>query len=165
MFPLSPEIAMSARSAIALFVAGMVWAFSDPAAAQDKSPADFNRDIRPILSDACFHCHGPDKVKRKAAVHFDTEEGARVDLGGYFAIVPGKPDRSELMRRISSSDPAKRMPPPSSGHSPLKPAQIELTRRWIAEGAKWQKHWAFLPPRRPALPAVKNKTWARNPID
>ena len=134
-----------------------------PASAQEK--VDFNRDIRPILSDACFHCHGPDKVKRKAAVHFDTEEGARVDLGGYYAIVPGQPDQSELIKRVVSSDTAKRMPPPSSGHAALKPAQVDLLRRWIADGARWQKHWAFIPPERPRLPAVKNKAWVRNPID
>src|SRR5437763_14903175 len=87
--------------------------------AQGKGLVDFNRDIRPILSDACFHCHGPDKVKRKAVVHFDTEEGARVDLGGYFAIVPGKPAESEPLKRVLATDPAKRMPPPASGHGAL----------------------------------------------
>jgi hypothetical protein len=149
------------RSAAVLFFA--VWLPPLAALAQDK--VEFNRDIRPILSDTCFNCHGPDKVKRKAAVHFDTEEGARVDLGGYFAVVPGKPEQSELIKRITSADPAKRMPPPSSGHPPLKPAQIDLMRRWIAEGVHWQKHWAFLAPQRPKLPPVKNKGWVRNPID
>src|ERR1043165_9023684 len=121
---------------------GLALALWAAATAQAQTPraVNFNRDVRPILSDACFHCHGPDKVKRKAAVHFDTEEGARIDLGGYFAIVPGRPEQSELLKRVASNDPAKRMPPPSSGHAALKPAQIDLMRRWIAEGAKWQKH-------------------------
>jgi mono/diheme cytochrome c family protein len=121
-------------------------------------PVEFNRDIRPILSDACFQCHGPDKAKRKAKLHFDTEEGARAVLGA------GKPDDSELIRRITAADPDKRMPPPTSGHA-LTPAQIALLKRWVAEGARWQKHWSFIPPVRPALPTVKNASWPRNGID
>ncbi len=150
----------------AVFVAALApLSWPGPTHAEDRTAVDFNRDIRPILSDACFHCHGPDKVKRKAVVHFDTEEGAHLDLGGYFAIVPGQPERSELLKRVTATDPAKRMPPPTSGHAPLTPVQIERLRRWIAEGARWQKHWAFLPPRRPLLPLVQNKSWVRNPID
>lgn len=132
--------------------------------AQSPRPVEFNRDVRPILSDACFHCHGPDKAKRKAKLHFDTEEGTRVDLGGGFAIVPGKPDESEMIKRITSTDPSKRMPPASAAIT-LTMSQIDTLRRWIAEGAKWQKHWAFIPPQRPPLPAVKNQAWPRNPID
>ncbi len=142
-----------------------LWCLCSPmAGAQSTRPIDFNRDVRPILSDACFHCHGPDKAKRKAALHFDTEEGAMADLGGYRAVVPGKPNDSELFKRITTSDKTKRMPPPSSALT-LSAAQIDTLRRWIAEGAKWQKHWAFIPPARPALPEVKDKAWARNPID
>lgn len=152
------------RTACVYLVAGLAF-LAPPALRAGGEAVDFNRDIRPILSDACFHCHGPDKVKRKAAVHFDTEEGARVDLGGYFAIVPGKPAQSELLKRVATADPAKRMPPPSSGHAPLNQGQIDLLRRWIAAGAPWQKHWAFLAPQRPRLPLVKNKGWVRNPID
>jgi hypothetical protein len=122
------------------------------------APIEFNRDIRPILSDACFQCHGPDKAKRKAKLHFDTEEGARAVLGA------GKPAESELIRRITAAEPDKRMPPPSSGHA-LKPSQIALLTRWVAEGAKWQKHWSLLMPERPALPPIKNSAWPRNGID
>src|SRR5690348_13873775 len=100
---------------------------------QTKRPLDFNRDIRPILSDACFHCHGPVKAKRKADVHLDTEEGAFGDRGGYAAIVPGKPDKSALIERNLDKEPSRRMPPPKSGHA-LKAEQIELLKRWVAEG-------------------------------
>jgi hypothetical protein len=125
---------------------------------------EFNRDIRPILSDACFNCHGPDKSKRKADLRFDTEEGARADLGGHFAIVPGKPDDSEMIRRVSHSDPRKRMPPPSAGQA-LTKEQVGLLRAWIAQGAKWQRHWSLIPPGRPPLPRLKLKGWAKNSID
>lgn len=133
-------------------------------AAQDKRRINFNRDIRPILSDACFQCHGPDKSKRKAGLNLDTAEGARADLGGHAAIVPGKPEQSALLERISSKEASRRMPPPKSGAA-LKPEQIELLRRWIAEGAKYEKHWSFLPPVRAELPKVKHADWPRTPID
>jgi hypothetical protein len=124
----------------------------------------FNRDIRPILSDNCFQCHGPDKAKRKARLHLDTEEGAFARRDGPALLVPGKPAQSELWRRISTTDPKERMPLASSGRT-LSPRQIELIRRWIEQGAKWQKHWSFLPPERPPLPAVRETRWPRNPID
>ncbi|MBI3822810.1 MAG: DUF1553 domain-containing protein [Planctomycetes bacterium] len=128
------------------------------ALAQPPRPISFNRDVRPILSDACFQCHGPDKAKRKAKLHFDAEEGARS------VIAPSKPAESELIKRITSNDPEKRMPPASAAIS-LSAAQIDILKRWITQGAKWEKHWAFLAPERPALPSVKNKAWPRNPID
>src|SRR5581483_10375515 len=121
-------------------------------------PIEFNRDIRPILSDACFQCHGPDKARRKADLHFDTEDGARA------AVVPGKPEESEILRRVLAKDAKKRMPPAAAG-KPLPPAQVRLLREWIAQGAKWQKHWALIPPTRSRLPAVKDQSWPRNPID
>jgi hypothetical protein len=132
--------------------------------AQTERAIQFNRDVRPILSDACFQCHGPDKAKRKAGLRFDNEEGARVDLGGYSAIVPGKPDESELIKRIVAHDKLKRMPPASAAVS-LSAKQIDTLKQWIKEGAKWQQHWAFIAPERPPLPCVKNKAWPRNPID
>jgi hypothetical protein len=127
-------------------------------------PVDFNRDIRPILADSCFACHGPDKNKRKAKLHFDTEDGAFADLGGHRAIVPGDPEKSELYQRITSVDENERMPPGRSGRK-LSSGQIDLLRRWIAEGAKWQKHWSLIPPSRPVLPVVKMANWPRNGID
>jgi hypothetical protein len=135
-----------------------------PAAAPLPKTLEFNRDIRPILADACFHCHGPDKAKRKADLRLDTEAGAFADLGGYRAIVPGNLDDSDMIRRITSDDDGERMPPPRSGRK-LTRRQIELLQRWVKQGAKWQKHWSLIPPKRPHPPAVKNPGWLRNPID
>jgi hypothetical protein len=128
------------------------------------STVEFNRDIRPILSDNCFNCHGPDKSNRKSKLRLDVEADAFADRGGYHALVAGKPDQSELVQRITAKNVKERMPPIASGHK-LTPGQIELIRAWIMQGAKWQKHWSLLPPRRPDLPAVKNQTWPRNGID
>jgi hypothetical protein len=126
---------------------------------------EYNRDVRPILSDACWQCHGPDAARRKAGLRLDTEAGARAELGGgTHAVVPGDPGRSELVRRITSADDEERMPPAKSGRK-LTARQVEILRRWVAGGAKWQKHWAFLPPVRPPLPAVKDAKWARTGID
>ena len=129
-------------------------------------PADFNRDIRPILSDRCFACHGPDEATRKTALRFDSEEGAFAELaGGGFAIVRGEPEKSVLLRRITSDNEAVRMPPAYLGHEKLSDREIDLIHRWIEQGARWQKHWSFVPPKRPQLPRVKNQDWPRNPID
>lgn len=129
------------------------------ATAQSKNTAiEFNRDIRPILSDVCFHCHGPDKAKRKADLRLDNEKG------GQAVVTPGKPAESELYRRITSKDDSERMPPAKSGRQ-LGARQIELLRQWIEQGAKWEPHWAFMPPRRAAPPAVSKAAWLRNPID
>jgi hypothetical protein len=125
---------------------------------------DFHRDIRPILSEACFQCHGPDDKQRKADLRLDKKDGAFADLGGYFAIVPNKPQESRLFQRITATDPKEHMPPPKSGKK-LTSRQIELIRLWIEQGAPWSEHWAFIPPVRPVLPAVHNGAWVRNPID
>jgi hypothetical protein len=127
---------------------------------------EFNRDIRPILSDQCFSCHGPDAAKRKTKLRFDTESGAKIELAkGRFAIVPGDPERSELVRRVTSTDTAVRMPPAYAGRAALRADEIERIRRWIAQGARWQPFWSFIPPQRPALPPVRDEKWVRNPID
>jgi mono/diheme cytochrome c family protein len=125
---------------------------------------EFNRDIRPILADTCFHCHGPDKAKRKAGLRLDLEASAKARLDDYFAIVPGDPAKSELIRRVTASDADDRMPPADSGRQ-LSPRQIELLRRWIEQGAKWQAHWSFIAPMRPALPGVTDSKWPRNAVD
>lgn len=144
-------------------VGAAVWGLATSRAAEPTS-VDFNRDIRPILSDTCFHCHGPDKSKRKANFRLDTEEGAFAALGDGKAIVPGDPSKSELHRRITATKDKERMPPPQSGRQ-LTAEQKELIRCWIEQGAKWQKHWAFIAPQRRPLPSGKDKAWVRNPID
>lgn len=113
---------------------------------------DFNRDVRPILSDNCLACHGFDKESRKADLRLDTLAGATADLGGYAAIVPGEWEESELIRRISSDDDAEIMPPADSHKKPLKPDQVAVLKQWVEEGAKWGKHWSFEPPVRAAVP-------------
>jgi len=128
-------------------------------AAKAAEVVDYNRDIRPLLSDNCFSCHGPDEKKRKAKLRLDTREGM------LRTVVPGKPGESELLERIQSEDPETIMPPPASGKT-LKPQQKELLKRWIEQGAKWSNHWAFQPPHRPALPEIQNpKSEIRNDID
>jgi hypothetical protein len=125
---------------------------------------EFNRDIRPLLSDNCFACHGPDKNKREADLRLDTQEGllGAVDQPG--VVKPNDPDASELFRRITSSDPDERMPPPDSGKQ-LSPRTISLIRRWIEQGAPWEGHWAFLPIRRPTPPQIEADGFVQNPID
>src|SRR5688572_29054995 len=127
------------------------------APAQDKrEKIHFNRDIRPLISDACLKCHGPDAKANSSGVRLDTKEGALAEIeNGRFVVVPGKPERSELYLRITTSDTTDKMPPAKSNKS-LSPPQIELLRRWIAEGAEWQGHWAYVPPRKTPPPAVKN---------
>ena len=113
---------------------------------------DFNRDIRPILSEHCFACHGFDENSREAGLRLDTREGATADLGGYAAVVPGMPADSELISRVVSDDPELLMPPPDSHRKRLAPSDVALLRRWVHEGAPWGKHWAFVPPRKAVVP-------------
>ncbi|MFN9986761.1 MAG: DUF1553 domain-containing protein [Pirellula sp.] len=120
----------------------------------------YNRDIRPILNDNCFACHGPDVNKRAAELRLDLREAAVEKK----AIVPGQPTESSILSRILSSDENEVMPPPSS-HKSLTAAQKELIKTWIAEGAEYQGHWAYIAPRKPELPQVRNPAWVRNPID
>jgi hypothetical protein len=136
-----------------------------PAAAPPAAAVDFNRQILPILSDHCFTCHGPDESKRKAKLRLDTKEGAFGELRhGGRAIVPGKLDESELIRRITSADADEVMPPSGKG-KPLSPAEIEFLKRWVAGGAPWTQHWAFVAPHRPPAPSVGDAAWPRSPID
>jgi len=130
-------------------------------AAEAAPKLDFNRDIRPILSDNCFACHGFDAKKRKADLRLDTAEGATAINDGVQAIKPGDPDGSELIKRLLTKDPEEVMPPPES-HKKLTQAQIDTLRRWIAEGAPYRKHWSFEPPVRPAVPAAAAGT---SPVD
>lgn len=125
---------------------------------------DFDRDIRPILSDNCFQCHGPDKENRDAELRLDRKENAFGIHNGVARIVPGKPGESELFRRVSATDPETRMPPKDSGRI-LTDQQIHLIRDWIAQGAEWKEHWAFVPPARPPEPVTKSTGWIRNAVD
>ncbi len=130
----------------------------------DADEINFDRDIRPILSDKCFHCHGPDQKTREADLRLDTRAGAMGNDDATGAVIPGKPDDSELWRRVSSRDASEQMPPADSGRS-LSDAERDLLRRWIAEGAPWTEHWAFVPPGSPPLPSVKQESWSRTPVD
>jgi hypothetical protein len=126
---------------------------------------DFNRDIRPLLSDRCFACHGPDEEDRQAGLRLDDAAVATAELdSGLTAIVPGKVAASELLARITSTDPDVMMPPPEVG-KPITPAEAELLARWIAEGAEYRDHWAFERVERPAVPEVTDQHWPVSPID
>ncbi len=125
---------------------------------------DFTRDIRPILANNCLLCHGPDASGRKADLRLDLREGALADLGGHAAVVPGKPEKSELLRRVTAEDPDDIMPPRKTGKK-LSPSEIVLLRRWIEQGAPYARHWAFVKPERPAVPAVRDARWPRNDVD
>lgn len=139
-----------------LTLAGLV---AQPAQAE----LSFNRDIRPLLAEACYHCHGPDPGTRKAGLRFDTEAGFFDPKSGP-TVVRGQPDQSPLYERLISKDPDEVMPPPES-HNQLTPSQIALIKQWITEGAPWQPHWSFITPQRPELPVPSTANWVRNPID
>jgi Protein of unknown function (DUF1553)/Protein of unknown function (DUF1549)/Concanavalin A-like lectin/glucanases superfamily/Planctomycete cytochrome C len=145
-------------SLAALVLAGGLWPDARVQAVQQPRAIEFNRDIRPILSDKCFVCHGPDAPAKRIRLRLDSEAPARA------AIAPGKPEASKLVQRITHADDAMRMPPADSGRK-LTPREIELLTEWIRQGAPWQTHWAFIPPTRPAPPPVKNAAWVRNAID
>jgi len=139
---------------------------TEPARAQDR-PVDFRFQVRPILADRCFKCHGPDERARKGGLRLDLPDAAyaaRKGKHGSAAIVPGKPDASQLIWRIASADPADRMPPPESKLT-LSEAETEILRRWIAQGAEYRPHWAFLAIAKPAIPAVRHSDRVRNPVD
>ena len=125
-----------------------------------QAKVDFNRDIRPIVSNTCFLCHGPDESSRKAKLRLDVRE----DAIAHGAIVPGKPEESEAYKRVASKDPDDIMPPVEL-HKALTPQQIETFRQWIAEGAEYKKHWSYEKPQRPNLPTVKNTKWPQNAVD
>ncbi|QDV49812.1 Planctomycete cytochrome C [Gimesia fumaroli] len=138
-----------------LFVALM-----HPEISRAAEPLEYNRDIRPILADHCFACHGADSAARKADLRLDQREAA-IEFG---AIIEGKPDESELIARILSDDPDLVMPPHAS-KNPLTEAQKEALKQWVAAGANYQPHWSFIAPQRPSQPAVKNTAWSKNAID
>lgn len=153
---------MSRLNASQLLAASLLLMLGSPnrlmGAVELPAPAriEFNRDVRPILSDNCFHCHGPDNNARKAGLRLDLREAAiKVAESGSTPIVPGKPAESELSHRILSADTDEVMPPPDS-HKKLTPRQTETLNRWISDGATYQQHWSFEPPVKPELPTGQN---------
>ena len=140
-------------------------AFAAPLHAQPAGKVQFARDVLPVLSTHCFTCHGPDAKSLKAGLRLDVFETATKKLkSGKHAVVPGKAKESELLARIFAVDEEERMPP-MSAKKLLTDAEKSLLKRWIEEGAEYQRHWAFVVPKRSPLPAVKNKAWVRNPVD
>ncbi len=150
MKPLLPHVAL----------ASTLWAGC--ALAADK--VDFNYDIRPLISSKCYHCHGPDEKARKAKLRLDLREDAIKEHESGPTIVPGDPKASELMNRLTSKDADEVMPPPKEEHA-LSAPEVDLFRRWIAEGAEYKPHWSFVKPTRPEVPALAAGAQAHNPID
>lgn len=144
--------------------AAVLLMISGAGAAPLQKSVDFSRDILPILADTCFTCHGPDQEQRVSELRLDVRDSALADHDGIRAIVPGKPEASELVRRITSRDKDDRMPPPDARRQ-LSSAQAQLLEDWVQQGAVWGEHWAFQPPRRPPVPDVTGSDWPRNPID
>jgi hypothetical protein len=161
---------MSTIRHLALSVALLSWpAWADEARPEDRSPVpdqiQFNRDVRPILSENCYKCHGPDPKAREAKLRFDTKDGIFATLEeGQVAVAPRNLSKSLLWKRITSSDREEKMPPAKSGKK-LTPRDAAILKKWIEQGAEWQGHWAFIPPQRNPAPVVKNGAWVRNPID
>src|SRR5437867_12309800 len=150
----------ASRALIAGLVLTIAWALAEDA------KVGFNRDIRPIMSDTCFRCHGPDKRSRMAGMRLDIrDEAIKATKSGAIPIVPGKPEQSAIIDRIFASDPARAMPP-EYVHKELTAAQKETIRRWVAQGAEYEGHWAYVPVRRPPVPeAAGARSLIRNPID
>src|SRR5688572_14485120 len=132
--------------------------------AATQETISFNLQVRPILSDRCWACHGPDENKRKAKLRLDTKEGALASKDGKFIIKPGDPEASEVYKRLISSDPDEKMPPADS-HLSVSSNEIATIKRWIEQGAVWEKHWAYVPVRVLAPPQVNDASFVRNDID
>jgi hypothetical protein len=141
---------------------------SSVAAEEIPDVVSYNFNIRPILSDKCFKCHGPDANKRQANLRLDIPESAYAALKDdpdKHALVPGDPGASELYRRITTTDSSDMMPTVKSNLKPLTPYEVKLVKKWIKQGAKYEKHWAFVPPTSPQIPEVEDKSWPKNTID
>ncbi len=161
----SPVPALCLVAVFALELASPVLLGARPLKSSPGRPIEFNRDIRPILAENCFTCHGPDKNKRKAGLRLDLgEDATRVLSSGHRAVVPGDPQASRLLAVVTLNEGDDQMPPRKTGKH-LTPDQVVLLREWIQEGARFQPHWAYVTPERPPLPVVRDSRWPRNPID
>lgn len=155
---------------ISAVVTGAVSCFRNKSDGDPALPktVSYNFHIRPILSDKCFKCHGPDGSHREAGLRLDIPDSAFAPLKetkGAFAIVPGKPEQSELYKRISSEDTSYMMPTPESHLGALSAYEIKLFKKWIQQGGKYESHWAFTAPVKTELPEVNGKDWVKNEID
>ncbi|HZY35907.1 MAG TPA: PSD1 and planctomycete cytochrome C domain-containing protein [Mucilaginibacter sp.] len=151
-------------------ISGIFYACNHAVSIEDQMPdiVSYNFNVRPILSDKCYKCHGPDASKRQAGLRLDDPLSAfkaLKDDPNAHVLVPGSPEQSELFRRISTGDTSDMMPPANSNLKRLTPHEVALVKKWIAQGAKFEKHWAFVPPKSSPIPEVKDKTWPKNPID
>src|SRR4051812_28809703 len=141
--------------------AAVVFTTTDAALHAAEPTVSFTRDVKPLLARRCFSCHGP--TARKGGLRLDKPDTALAELdSGLHAIVPGHVEQSALVARVTASDESERMPPEGK---PLSPKEIETLKQWITAGAKWEKHWAFVPPQPHTPPAVKSEAWVQNPID
>jgi mono/diheme cytochrome c family protein len=147
-----------------VFVAAIATTALSSRADSPRSSIDFTRDVRPILANNCFHCHGNDDGHRTADLRLDLWQKTSEAAGAESVVTPGKPDESELISRITSDDPDEHMPPADSGKS-LTPEQIEILKSWVAQGAEYKPHWAFVAPAKPAIPQLRDASWVQNPID
>ncbi|MCA9176773.1 MAG: DUF1549 domain-containing protein, partial [Planctomycetales bacterium] len=154
---------MIRRTAFPVFA--LVIAVAAPVWAESPAPVDFGREVRPLLAEKCFICHGLDAAKRETSLRLDTKEGlfAELESGDGVAIMPGNADKSVVYRRLVHEDAEQRMPPAEG--KPLTDAEIATIKRWIDEGAVWQEHWSFVAPTRPELPEVQDVVWPRSAID
>lgn len=134
------------------------------AGAAESAPLEYGRDVRPILAENCFHCHGQDSTKRMAGLRLDNYEGATANWRGRAALAPGKPQDSVLYLRITAEQKTTRMPPAHSNRT-LSAEQIGILKRWIEEGGRYSEHWAFLPPVRPIVPETSDRRWGKGPLD
>jgi len=154
-----------AMSGFMLFIL-FLHCYPDNSVAGERLPrvVQFNRHIRPILTDKCLHCHGPDENSREGDLRLDDDQELILDRGGYHVVVAGKPQKSELYLRLTTQDKEEQMPPVDS-EKQLTTEEIKLIRLWIEQGAEYEKHWSFIPPERSVIPKVKKSKWARNGID
>ena len=161
-----PRSTLALRWLVPILIAGFTTAQHEGVVPLVPEPqtVDFLRDVRPILAQHCYQCHGPDKEQRKGELRLDRKQDAFAKHEDYTAIVPGNTNESELWLRVVSDDPDEVMPPPKADDK-LKPAELEVLRSWINAGAPWQEHWAFVEPTRPSLPPLQDSSWPKNDID